>query len=107
KLVRYLQRETPAKIVVSDPHLTAEQIEPCSSVEFTPCLDTALKDADFVLIATNHSLYSRERDKIVDAARLRGARVVDIWDCCGLGLVTFDRESLGAQSALKLCRAAA
>jgi UDP-N-acetyl-D-mannosaminuronic acid dehydrogenase len=107
KLVRYLQRETPAKIVVSDPYLTAEQIEPCTGVEFTPCLDTALKDAEFVLIATNHSLYSREREKILDAARLHGARVVDIWDCCGQGLVTFDEESLGAQTAIKICRTAA
>ena len=107
KLVRYLQRETPSKIVVTDPFLTADQIEPCSSVEFTPSLDAALKNADFVIIATNHSLYTQERAKIVEAAQLHGARIVDIWDSCQEGRVAFDGEALSAQTAIKLCRTAA
>ncbi len=107
KLIRYLQRETPAKILVNDPFLTADQIEPSPGVEFTSSLDVALRDAEFVLIATNHSLYSREREKIVHAARVHGTRVVDIWDCCDLGRVTFDQDSLQAKTTLKLCRTAA
>jgi UDP-N-acetyl-D-mannosaminuronic acid dehydrogenase len=107
KMVRYLARETPAKIVVSDPFLKPEDIEPCAGVEFTPDMDTALAGADYVLIATNHSVYTSESHKILDAARLHGARVVDIWDCCGQGRVAFDQESFESETSYKLCRPAA
>ena len=37
---------------------------------------------------------------------LRGARVIDIWDCCGQSRVTIDAESLAMQKSFKI-RAAA
>jgi UDP-N-acetyl-D-mannosaminuronic acid dehydrogenase len=106
KLIRYLSRETPASIVVSDHHLSVNQIEPCPGLQFTPDLDTALRNADFVFIATNHSLYSEQRDKILATVQ-RGARVIDIWDCCGQTRATIDADSLSKQKSYELRRAAA
>jgi UDP-N-acetyl-D-mannosaminuronate dehydrogenase len=107
KLIRYLLRETPARIVVSDPFITADAIEPAAGLEFVPDFETALGDADLVFIATNHSLYVQQSHKIVDAARLYGVKVVDIWNTCGHGRVTFDEETLSAQTTLNLRRPAA
>jgi UDP-N-acetyl-D-mannosaminuronic acid dehydrogenase len=107
KLVRYLQRETPGAIVVTDPFITSEAVQPVSGVEFTADLETALAGADFVFIATNHSLYAQRAERIVDAARIDGTRVVDIWNICGQGRVAFDAESLAAQKTYSLCRTAA
>ena len=106
KLIRYLSRETPAAIVVTDHHLTVNEIEPCPGLQFTPDLDTALRNADFVFIATNHSLYTEQREKILATVE-RGARVIDIWDCCGQSRATIDAESLAKQKSFQLRRAAA
>jgi UDP-N-acetyl-D-mannosaminuronic acid dehydrogenase len=107
KLLRYLQRETPARIVVSDPFITAEEVEPLPTLEFTPELDTALAGAEVVFIATNHSLYAQQSHKIVEVVRLYGVKVVDIWNTCGQGRVAFDEEALRAQTTFDLRRSAA
>ena len=107
KLVRYLQREAPRAIVVTDPFISADTVEPIPGLEFTRDFETALAGADFVFIATNHSLYARQCDRIVDAVRLHGAKVLDIWNICAQGRVAFDAESLSAQMTLSLRRPAA
>ena len=53
-----MARETPAKIVATDPFITAESMEPVPGVEFEPDFETALVGADVVFIATNHSVYA-------------------------------------------------
>jgi UDP-N-acetyl-D-mannosaminuronate dehydrogenase len=107
KLIRYLQREAPARIVVSDPFIGPEQVERVDGLEFTPDFEAALAGVDLVFIATNHSLYAEQAHKIVDAARLYGVKVVDIWNICGQSRVTFDEESLLSQATLHLRRPAA
>lgn len=107
KLVRYLEREAPSRIIVTDPFITADAVEPLPGVEFTPDFEAALAGADLVFIATNHSLYARESRKIVDAARLCGVKVVDIWNTCGQRRVLFDEVSLTRQTTLDLRRPAA
>lgn len=106
KLIRYLQREAPATIVVSDPFITAQQVEHVPGLVFTPDLDAALAGADLVMIAANHSLYAQSSDKILDAARRSGARIVDIWNICGQGRVLIDQQTLAAQTLLKVRRPA-
>jgi UDP-N-acetyl-D-mannosaminuronic acid dehydrogenase len=106
KLVRYLQREAPAKIVVTDPFVSQSSIEQVPGLEFTPDFEAAMADADLVVIATNHSLYAKHSEKIVDAARLYGARVLDIWNTCNQNQVLFDQESLVAHK-LRVRRPAA
>jgi UDP-N-acetyl-D-mannosaminuronic acid dehydrogenase len=107
KLVRYLHREAPANIIISDPFITADRIEPLPGIEFTSDLETALAGADFVFIATNHSLYAQHGQKIVDAALHHGARIVDIWNVCGQDRVAFGEESLPVKATLDLRRPAA
>jgi UDP-N-acetyl-D-mannosaminuronate dehydrogenase len=107
KLIRYLQREAPARIMVSDPFITADSLEPIPGLEFTPDFETALAGADLVFIAANHSVYTWQSQKIVDAARLYGVKVVDIWNTCGVGRVTLDEESLASQTTLNMRRGAA
>jgi len=104
KLIRYLQREAPATIVVSDPFITGDQVERVPGLVFTPDLDEALAGADLVVIATNHSLYARSSEKILSAALDSGAKVVDIWNICGQGRVLIDEHSLAAQTLLKVRR---
>ncbi|REK19229.1 MAG: nucleotide sugar dehydrogenase [Planctomycetota bacterium] len=107
KLLRYLQRETPARIVVSDPYIKADAVEPLPTLEFTPEFETALCDVDLVFIATNHSCYREQSQKIVDAARLYGVKVVDIWNICGQGRVAFDEESIRSQTTVGMQLSAA
>jgi UDP-N-acetyl-D-mannosaminuronate dehydrogenase len=106
KLIRYLARELPAEIVVTDPFISAAQVERSGEVRFTADLDAALASAQLVFVATNHSLYARESRKIIQAAK-SGARVVDIWNTCGLDRVSFDRDTLPADSPIHLHRRAA
>lgn len=107
KLVRYLQREAPAKIVVTDPFITADSVEAVPGLEFTADFETALAAADVVFIAMNHSVYGQQSQKIMDAVRLYGVKVVDIWNTCGKARVAFDEEVLGAQNTHDLRRSAA
>jgi UDP-N-acetyl-D-mannosaminuronate dehydrogenase len=104
KLIRYLQREAPATIVVSDPFITAQQVEQVPGLVFTADLDAALAGADLVMIAANHSVYAKSREKILDAASRSGARVVDIWNICGQSRVLIDQQTLAAQTLLKVRR---
>lgn len=106
KLIRYLQREAPATIVVSDPFITAQQVEHVPGLVFTADLDAALAGADLVMIAANHSLYAKSSEKILDAARRSGARIVDIWNICGQGRVLIDQQTMAAQTLLKVRRPA-
>jgi UDP-N-acetyl-D-mannosaminuronic acid dehydrogenase len=107
KLVRYLHRESPAGIVVSDPFITSDFVEHLGGLEFTADFETALAGAEVVFIATDHSLYARQSRKIVEAAQHHGAGIVDIWNICGQDRVAFDAPSLAAREALDLRRAAA
>jgi hypothetical protein len=52
-------------------------------------------------------VYSKQSQKIVDAVRLYGVKIVDIWNACGHGRVTLDEESLSAQTTLPARRTAA
>jgi UDP-N-acetyl-D-mannosaminuronic acid dehydrogenase len=67
KLIRLLEREL-AHVARHDPHVPAES-EP---------LETALADADAVVVATNHSAF----DGVLDQAP-RNALVVDPWNATG------------------------
>lgn len=77
KLVRLLEREL-ADVAVHDP-LVASPTQP---------LEEALRDADVVVVAANHSAFG-ERSTVQALAALAsdGALVVDPWNCLGSGQV--------------------
>jgi UDP-N-acetyl-D-mannosaminuronic acid dehydrogenase len=107
KLVRYLQRETPACITVTDPFIAADAVEQVPGVTFTAEVETAVRDAEFIFVATNHGLYTRKRDLIVQAVREGRSRVIDIWNVCGQGRVFLDRSSTTSAAIINLHQQAA
>jgi UDP-N-acetyl-D-mannosaminuronic acid dehydrogenase len=77
KLVRLLEREL-ADVAVHDPHVAGP----------TQPLDDALRDADVVVIAANHSAFEAPATvQAIAALAASGALVVDPWNCLGSGQV--------------------
>jgi UDP-N-acetyl-D-mannosaminuronic acid dehydrogenase len=91
KLVRLLEREL-ADVAVHDPHVAT----PTASFEH------ALRDAEAVVVATNHSEFRQERTLASIAALARAdCLVVDPWNCWGRGQVfayTQELVALGASA---------
>lgn len=77
KLVRLLEREL-ADVAVHDPHVASP----------TQPLEEALRDADVVIVAANHSDFSTPATaQAIAALAADGALVVDPWNCLGSGQV--------------------
>lgn len=77
KLVRLLEREL-ADVAVHDP-LVASPTQP---------LEEALRDADVVVVAANHSAFSEpEAQQAIAALASPNALLVDPWNCLGSGQV--------------------
>lgn len=77
KLVRLLEREL-ADVAVHDP-LVASPTQP---------LEEALRDADVVVVAANHTAFgARETVQALAALASENALVVDPWNCLGSGQV--------------------
>lgn len=94
KLVRYLHRAAPESIVVSDPFVSGSDIEKLPNLSFVPEMAGAIANAEFVFLATNHTLYSQQFNTLVARIEEGNARVVDIWNCCGQRKVFLDRTAL-------------
>ena len=76
KLVRYIERQVPNKILLCEPHLDTATLDGHPNVS----LDEALQDADVVFVAMNHDHFVYHNA----LKRVRpGAWVVDIWNCLG------------------------
>lgn len=87
KLLRYLHRECPRSLVLHDHLIPEGSITPLQGLEFTTDLREAVRGANLVVIATNHSLYTERKDEILDLVEQGVTRVVDLWDALGTGRV--------------------
>lgn len=87
KLLRYLHRECPRSLVLHDHLIPEGSFAPLQGLEFTTDLHEAVSDANLVVIATNHSLYSDRKDEILARVERGEVRVVDIWNALGTGRV--------------------
>jgi UDP-N-acetyl-D-mannosaminuronic acid dehydrogenase len=86
KLVRLLEREL-ADVAVHDPHVATP----------TQSLEAALRDAEVVVVATNHSAFATGATaQAVLALAASGALVVDPWNCLGSGQVFAFADELAA-----------
>jgi UDP-N-acetyl-D-mannosaminuronic acid dehydrogenase len=94
KLLRYLHRECPRALVVQDPHIGGDKVEPLHDVGFTTELDEAVSASDLIFIATNHTQYTEAREALLARVRAGDCRIVDIWNALGTGHVFVDREAL-------------
>lgn len=90
KLIRYLKRENPAEIRISDPHLGRE-ID--GVLNLRP--EEAVDGADLIFIATNHSAFRSDLPRLA-ARAAEGAWVVDIWNLAGLNRI-FYRAAMVAE----------
>jgi UDP-N-acetyl-D-mannosaminuronic acid dehydrogenase len=86
KLVRLLEREL-ADVAVHDPHVASP----------TQPLEEALRDADVVVVAANHSEFQAPATlQAIAALAADGALVVDPWNCLGSGQVFAYADELAA-----------
>lgn len=86
KLVRLLEREL-ADVAVHDPHVASP----------TQPLDEALRDADVVVVAANHTEFGMPATQQAIAALAdQSALVVDPWNCLGSGQVFAFADELAA-----------
>jgi UDP-N-acetyl-D-mannosaminuronic acid dehydrogenase len=87
KVLRYLHRECPQKLVLHDHLIPQEEVPVMPDLTFVRDLSDAVSGADLIVIATNHSLYSEQREMIMGRVENNGCRIVDIWDSLGTGSV--------------------
>jgi UDP-N-acetyl-D-mannosaminuronic acid dehydrogenase len=87
KVLRYLHRECPQKLVLHDHLIPQDGIPEMMDLTFTNDLSEAVSGADLIVIATNHSLYSEQREMLLGRVENHGCRIVDIWDSLGTGSV--------------------
>ncbi len=79
KLVRALDRCSPAGILVTDPFVDDFVVSGVPVLSFETDLAEVLDAADLLIIATNHSLYEEEREVILRRASERGIGIIDPW----------------------------
>jgi len=99
KVLRYLHRACPRKLTLHDHIVDEDHIYKLRGMKFTNHLETAIEDADMIMIATNHSLYTERKSLILDVVAKRKARVVDIWNSLETGIVFLDESRKEQQSA--------
>lgn len=87
KVLRYLHRECPKELVLHDHLIPHEHAPVMPDLSFTDNLSDAIAGADLIVVATNHTLYSEQREQIMDGVEKGGCRIVDIWDSLGTGSV--------------------
>ncbi len=87
KVLRYLHRECPQKLVLHDHLIPQDGVPEMMDLTFTNDLSEAVSGADLIVIATNHSLYSEQREMLLGRVENHGCRIVDIWDSLGTGSV--------------------
>ena len=87
KVLRYLHRECPKALVLHDHLIPQDDVPNMQDLTFTDDLADAVAGADLIVIATNHSLYSEQRDLLKACMDDNGCRIVDIWDSLGTGSV--------------------
>ena len=87
KVLRYLHRECPKELVLHDHLIQNDDVPDMPDVTFTKDLSEAVSGADLIVIATNHSAYSEQKEMLLSRVEENGCRIVDIWDSLGTGSV--------------------
>jgi len=90
KLLRYIERELPAQIRLSDEYLPRPTFLDGHSAVANFNTQDALFEADCVFVATNHSAYASVLREF--AQNNPDAWIVDIWNLCGVDKI-FDQAN--------------
>ncbi|GAB6039380.1 nucleotide sugar dehydrogenase [Endothiovibrio diazotrophicus] len=85
KLLRYLLREVPESIKVSEPNIAGDEPLDCGYFQFpNHSAEEAVEGADVVIIANNHSAFDESWDVLLEKIP-PGALIVDVWNMTGRG----------------------
>jgi UDP-N-acetyl-D-mannosaminuronic acid dehydrogenase len=96
KLVRYIERELPAEVRISDHHLGDPIGDAGNGILKNWPADAALAGADCVFVATNHTGY---REALLALAKTRpDAWVADIWNVGGANKIFYQAGALAPQN---------
>lgn len=87
KVLRYLHRECPKSLVLHDHLVQHDDVPVMPDLRFTGDLEEAVSNADLIVIATNHSRYTEQKQMLLKHAEKTGCRIVDIWDSLQTGTV--------------------
>ena len=90
KVLRYLHRTCPKQLILHDHMVEESQVTKLQGMEFTQDLDAAVANADVVMIATNHSLYTERKDLLLGRVARKETRVIDLWNSLQTGKVFLD-----------------
>jgi UDP-N-acetyl-D-mannosaminuronic acid dehydrogenase len=90
KVLRYLHRACPRKLTLHDHMVEESDVTMLQDMNFTKDLDAAVADADMIMVATNHSLYTERKEIILDRVAKKQTRVVDLWNSLETGSVFLD-----------------
>jgi len=94
KLHRYVERQLPAEIRVTDHHLPPVIVDPVNGEVRNWDLDAALDGVDCVFVATNHSGYDVALKAL--GSRLPDVWVADLWNVSGSDLTFFRAGELAS-----------
>ncbi len=98
KLWRYVHRQLPMEIRVSDSHLPDPIPEPSAQTPKNWPIDQALENVDIVFVATDHEGY---REALVELGHRRpNAWVADIWNVGGVDLIFYQAKALTMKDGL-------
>jgi UDP-N-acetyl-D-mannosaminuronic acid dehydrogenase len=92
KLYRYIQRQLPARVRVSDHHLPNPIPEPSVENPENWSIEEALEDADIVFIATNHKDYGPALHKLAETSP--DTWVVDLWNVGGADEIFYPAKTV-------------
>ena len=90
KVLRYLHRACPRQLTLHDHMVEESQVTKLQGMHFTRDLDAAVADAEIVMIATNHSLYTARKSLLLERVRRKQTRVIDLWNSLETGKVFLD-----------------
>lgn len=91
KLLRYIEREVPKEVRIVEPNLGDSIPLEQGGTAKNWSLTDALRDADAVVVAMNHSAFRDVRRYILgsEAIVAPGAWVADLWNVCNTGALFF------------------
>ncbi len=94
KLYRYLQRECPHSIKVSDHNLSSAIEDPVNGTLTNFAWEAATEQADVVFVATNHKGYADVLQKL--GSTRPDCWIVDIWNVGGTNQIFYQASTLAA-----------
>jgi UDP-N-acetyl-D-mannosaminuronic acid dehydrogenase len=92
KLLRYVERELPTEIRVSDHHLPDPIVDPAFGTMRNWSAESATEAADFVFVGTNHTGYHEVLRQL--ATRRPDAWIGDLWNVGRIGKVFYQAREL-------------